>query len=69
MIPEVVKDWYHRYFADPQAVLLAALLLGGFTVVLTMGTMLAPVLASMVVAYLLEGLVGQMAGQAGHMTC
>ena len=61
MIPEVVKDWYHRYFADPQAVLLAALLLGGFTVVLTMGTMLAPVLASMVVAYLLEGLVGQMA--------
>jgi len=62
MIPEVVKDWYHRYFADPQAVLLAALLLGGFTVVLTMGTMLAPVLASMVVAYLLEGLVGQMAG-------
>ncbi len=63
MIPQVVKDWYHRYFADPQAVLLAALLLGGFTVVLTMGTMLAPVLASMVVAYLLEGLVGQMVGQ------
>ncbi len=63
MIPQVVKEWYHRYFADPQAVLLAVLLLAGFTVVLTMGTMLAPVLASMVVAYLLEGLVGQMVGQ------
>ena len=60
MIPQVVREWYHRYFADPQAVLLAALLLAGFTIVLTMGSMLAPVLASLILAYLLEGLVQQM---------
>jgi putative permease len=60
MIPQVVRAWFHRYFSDPQAVLLAALLVAGFTVVLTMGAMLAPVLASMVLAYLLEGLVRQL---------
>ena len=57
MIPQIVKDWFHKYLTDPQAVLLAILLLGGFTIVITMGTVLAPVLASVVVAYLLEGLV------------
>lgn len=49
--------WYHRYFSDPQAVLLAVLLIVGFTVVIFMGHMLAPVLAAIVIAYLLEGLV------------
>jgi len=53
----VLRGWFHRYFSDPQAVILAALLLIGFAVVLNLGTILAPVLASIVVAYLLEGLV------------
>ncbi len=57
MIPQIVKDWFHKYLTDPQAVLLAVLLLVGFTIVITMGTVLAPVLASVIVAYLLEGLV------------
>jgi len=54
---EVVRQWFQRYFSDPQAILLAVLLLIGFGVVLTMGKMLAPVLASIVIAYLLEGIV------------
>lgn len=53
----VIRQWFQRYFSDPQAVLLAVLLIIGFGVVLTMGKMLAPVLASMVIAYLLEGIV------------
>lgn len=53
----VVRQWFQRYFSDPQAVLLAVLLLLGFGIVLTMGKMLAPVLASIVIAYLLEGIV------------
>ena len=56
----IIRQWFHRYFSDPQAVLLAVLLVGGFTVVLTMGSMLAPVLASIVIAYLLEGIVHTM---------
>lgn len=53
---QVMKQWFHRYFSDPQAVLLVALLVTCFTVLMTMGQMLAPVLASIVIAYLLEGL-------------
>jgi putative permease len=54
---QVVTDWFRRYFSDPQVVFLAVFLLVGFAVVLTMGDMLAPVLASVVIAYLLEGVV------------
>ncbi|MGM0594403.1 MAG: AI-2E family transporter [Pseudomonadota bacterium] len=54
---KVIRQWFHRYFSDPQAILLGVLLLLGFGVVLTLGSMLAPVLASIVIAYLLEGLV------------
>lgn len=57
MAVEVIRNWFQRYFSDPQAVLLVVLLLVGFGVVLTMGKMLAPVLASIVIAYLLEGIV------------
>ena len=53
----LLADWFKLHFSDPQVVLLAVLLVLGFAVVLTMGDMLAPVLASIVVAYLLEGLV------------
>ncbi len=53
----LIKEWFQRYFSDPQAVLLAVLLLIGFSVVVFMGKMLAPVLASIVIAYLLEGVI------------
>ncbi len=54
---KIVSDWFSRYFTDPQVVILALLLVVGFAVVLTLGDMLAPVLASVVIAYLLEGMV------------
>ncbi len=54
---EVITKWYKRYFSDPHAVLLALMLIVGFTIVLTMGYMLAPALAAIVIAYLLEGIV------------
>ena len=54
---QIIRSWFHRYFSDPQAIILAVLLLIGFAVVLNLGKILAPVLASIVVAYLLEGLV------------
>lgn len=53
----VLSRWFNKYFSDPQAVLLAILLVGGFTVIMTMSQMLAPVLASMIIAYMLEGIV------------
>lgn len=54
---ETLSNWYKRYFSDPHAVLLAIILIVGFTVVLTMGDMLAPALAAIVLAYLLEDIV------------
>ena len=55
---KLVTDWFRRTFADPQVVVLILVLVAGFAVVLTMGDMLAPALASVVIAYLLEGIVG-----------
>lgn len=55
---QFLTDWFRRYFSDPQVVFLSLVLLIGFGVVLTMGNMLMPVLASVVIAYLLEGPVG-----------
>jgi putative permease len=55
---QILSAWFRRYFSDPQVVFLSVALLVGFGVVLTMGNMLAPLLASIVIAYLLEGPVG-----------
>jgi putative permease len=55
---DVIRQWFQRFSSDPQVVILALLLLLGFVVVLTMGQMLAPLLAALVLSYLLEGLVG-----------
>jgi putative permease len=52
------RAWFDRNFSDPQAVMLALLLIGGFAIVIAFGTMLAPLLAAIVIAYLLEAVVG-----------
>ena len=54
---DFIQSWYRRYFTDPQAALLAVLLVISFIVVFTMGKMLAPLLAAIIIAYLLEGAV------------
>lgn len=54
---DLAKKWYSRYFSDPQAIILASVLVVGSTIILTMGNMLLPVFASIVIAYLLEGVV------------
>ncbi len=56
MIP-VLRSWYERHFSDPQAVILAILLVVGFGIILLMGEVLTPVIAAVVIAYVLEGLV------------
>ncbi len=53
----LISNWVQRYFSDPQAIVLVILMTVVFGVVLFLGDMLAPVLASVVLAYLLEGVV------------
>lgn len=53
----VIRAWYERNFSDPQAVILALFLISGFVIVIFWGRMLAPLLVSVVIAYLLEAIV------------
>ncbi|MEJ2321759.1 MAG: AI-2E family transporter [Gammaproteobacteria bacterium] len=53
----LITNWFRRTFSDPQVVALTLALVVGFAVIMFMGDMLAPVLASAVIAYLLEGIV------------
>ncbi len=52
-----LRLWYERHFTDPQVVILALLLIFGFTIVIVAGKILAPVLAGLVIAYLLDAAV------------
>ncbi len=54
---EYLKNWYQRHFSDPQVVILALFLIFGFAIVLFAGDILAPLLASIVIAYVLDGAV------------
>ncbi|MCY4221868.1 MAG: AI-2E family transporter [Thiotrichales bacterium] len=53
-----IRAWFERHFSDPQVLGLAAVLIGGFAIIWLGGGLLAPVIASVVIAYLLEGLIG-----------
>lgn len=57
---KVFHGWMERYFADEESVLVAVLLLVGFAVILSIGSILAPVFAAIVLAFLLQGLVGRL---------
>ncbi len=52
-----LSQWFQRHFSDPQVVILALFLTLGLAVVLVFGRMLTPVVASLIIAYLLEGAV------------
>jgi putative permease len=54
---ELFNRWFKRHFSDPQVIFLVVFLLLSFSIVITFNDTLAPVFASVVIAYLLEGLV------------
>jgi putative permease len=53
----LLTSWFRRTFADPQVVILGIVLIVGVGIVAGLGQMLAPVFASIVIAYLLEAVV------------
>ena len=55
---QIFRDWTKRYFSDPQMIILGLMLILGFAIVFLLGKILMPVFASVVIAYLLEGMVG-----------
>lgn len=57
---DIFRDWYSRYFSDPQAVILSLLLLAVFGLVWLIGDIMAPVIVALILAYLLESVVATM---------
>ena len=53
----VLKQWYERHFTDPQTVIFAFILISGAVMILVLNNHLMPILISIIVAYLFEGLV------------
>lgn len=54
---EILRKLFRHYFSDPQVIMLGFLLILGFVVVFSLGGMLMPVFISIIIAYLLEGMV------------
>ncbi len=54
---QLIRDWLARTFSDPQVVVLVALLLVATVAIALLGRIMAPIIAGIVVAYLLHGLV------------
>ena len=52
---DVILQWFRRTFSNPQIVILCALLLSGPVFLHFFGSMLAPALAAVAIAYLLDG--------------
>lgn len=64
---DFVSAWYKRYFTDPQAALLVVLLLVSSLVIYFMGSMLTPLIAAIVIAYLLEAPVSKLEQRASRL--
>ena len=58
---QLIRDWIDRHFSDPQILVLGFMLMIGFVFIIVFGDMLIPVFASIVIAYLLDGMVVRLA--------
>lgn len=54
---DVFNRWYHQIFADEESLILLLLIAVGLLVMVTMGGVLAPFVASAILAFLLQGMV------------
>ncbi len=54
----VLRRWFRHYFSDPQVLVLVLILAAGFLVVKYFGRMLVPVFTAVVLAVLMDGLIG-----------
>ena len=62
---ELFRQWKDRHFSDPQRVILGFMLLAGAGLIYFLGNLLTPVFISIIIAYLLDGMVGLL--QRSHL--
>jgi len=53
---EIFQKWYERYFFEEESILLLVLLAVALVLLLTVGDIIAPVVAAIVLAYLMQGI-------------
>ena len=54
---DLFRQWKDRHFSDPQRIILGITLLVGAGLIYFLGSLLAPVFISIIIAYLLDGIV------------
>lgn len=54
---KILSQWMARYLSDPEAVGLLACLIAAILILMTMGKVFAPLIAGIVIAYMLSGMV------------
>ncbi len=57
---KIFERWVDRYFTDEEAILIAVLLVSSVVVLVTLGVVLAPMIAAIIIAFLLQGVVGKL---------
>lgn len=65
MVYRIFQKWMQQLFGEEEALLLLILLIAGLTLIVTMGSVLAPVIAAIIAAFLLQG----MHNRLGVMGC
>ncbi len=56
----ILRGLAHKYFSDEEAVILFLLLVTGIAFIILFGAMLAPAIASLIIAFILQGLVAKL---------
>ena len=54
---KVFSGLYDRYFSEEEAIIFTLLLVAGALIMLTMGGVIAPLLWSLVITFILQGLI------------
>ncbi|MDZ7825023.1 MAG: hypothetical protein U5R48_02070 [Gammaproteobacteria bacterium] len=62
---EFIRRWFDRYFVHEEALLLVILIAAGLVVVDWLGRVLAPALTSLIIAFILQGVVARLLELAG----
>ena len=54
---DILQQWYHRHFTDPQTVIFVFILIVGSLLIVVLNAHLMPILIAIIIAYLAEGMV------------
>ena len=66
---KVLQRWIAQYFGTEEAVLLSVFLVASIIIVATLGDVLGPVIAALIFAFLLQGVVNNLTKQGVSKNC